>query len=163
MGEKFNTELNKIQNMKNYNKTKQRLLDDMATAYISDSFNGLDESLISVKSMRKALRANGYTVQEIDDFLVEYSYITKRQIRLYYNQSIYNEDLTVRKEVEAIPTFYNEQCLTDSIIEELNKRPKLLKALKKGVNKSYLSRDLNIKNPVLLQDFYNKHKAIIDI
>ena len=54
MGEKFNNELSKIQNMKVYSKRKQRALDDLATAYISDSYNGLDESLIAVKSAKKA-------------------------------------------------------------------------------------------------------------
>lgn len=162
MGEKFNTELNKVQAIKSYNKTKQRLLDDMATAYISNSFNGLDESLIAVKSIRKALRANGYTAQQIDDFLVEYSYITKSQIRRYYNQSIYNEDCSIKSNVAQVVANHSDRTTTDLIIDELQKRPALLKALQKGMRADQIQRDFKINNTTLLKNFYEQHKDIIN-
>ena len=163
MGEKFNNELSKIKNMKTYSKVKQRALDDLATAYISNSYNGLDESLIAVKTLKKALRANGYSVQEIEDYLIERSYITKANIRKMYNQSIYNEDLTVKYEVECVPVFHTDKSTTDIIIEELQKRPALLKALEENKSRDTIAHTFKINNTTLLKNFYEANKSIINI
>ena len=163
MGEKFNNEISKVQTMKIYSKQKQRALDDLATAYISDSLGDLDQSLIGVKSIRKTLRANGYSQQEIEDYLIQYSYITKTQILKLYNQSIYNEDLTVKYEVECIPAFHSNKSTTDLIIDALKNRPDLLRALKKDMRQDHISEKFKVNNPVLLKQFYEANKNIIEL
>lgn len=162
MGEKVNNELSKISKMKAYSKRKESLLSDLATAYISDKIGTLDESLIAVKSMRKALRATGYTEQQIDDYIIERSYITKADIRKMYNQSIYNDDMTIKSEVEILPAFHTDNNTTDLIIDELKSRPVLLSALQRGTSEAHLRQNLHIKNATLLINFYNKNKDIIN-
>ena len=163
MGEIFDNKLSKIQNMKKYSLNKERMLSDMATAYISDSFNGLDESLKAVHSMRRALSAAGYTLQEIDDFLIERSYITKSQINKMFNQSIYNDDNSLIASVECVPAFHTDKSTTDIIIEELERRPALIKALEKGMRVDQIQRDFKVNNSTVLKNFYNAHKDIINI
>ena len=148
--------------MKEYSKRKQRALDDLATAYLQDG-KPLDDGLFIVNSIKKALRANGYNSQEIEDYLIEFSYCSKTRIRGLYNESIYNEDCSIKKVVECIPAFHTDKSLTDSIIDELKSRPALLKALQKGVKKSCLNEIYKINMPTLLIDFYNANKDIIEL
>ena len=162
MGEIFDKRLKEVSNMKGYSKRKQRALDDLATAYLQDG-KPLDQGLHEVNKIKKSLRATGYSQQVIEDFLIERSYINKTSLRKYYHESIYNEDMSVKIQVECIPSFHTDKCLTDLIIEEIKSRPKLLNALRKNVDKAYLSRDLKISNPVLLQQFYNQYKEIIEL
>ena len=162
MGERFNEELKKISEIKTYSKRKQRLLDDLATAYIQHD-TPLDKALVSVKSLKKALRVNGYNDAQIEDYLIEFSYISKTQIRKLYTESIYNEDCTIRKEIECIPSFHTEKSLTDLIIEEIQSRPKLLNALKKGTSEANIRQNYNIANSTLLINFYNANKDIIEL
>ena len=162
MGEIFDKRLKEVSSMKTYSKCKQRALDDMATAYLQDG-KPLDDGLHIVNSIKKALRANGYNSQEIEDYLIEFSYCSKTRIRGLYNESIYNEDCSIKKVVECIPAFHTDKSLTDSIIDELKSRPALLKALQKGVKKSCLNEIYKINMPTLLIDFYKANKNIIDI
>ena len=162
MGEQFNKRLEEISKMKTYSKQKQRALDDMATAYLQDG-KPLDQGLFIVNSIKKALRANGYNQQQIEDYLIEYSYCSKTRIRRLYNESIYNEDCSIKKVVECIPAFYTDKSLTDSIIDELKSRPVLLADIKKGMRADNLQRKHKINNTTLLINFYDKHKAIIEL
>ena len=162
MGEIFDKRLKEVSKMKTYSKRKQRALDDLATAYLQDG-KPLDQGLYEVNKIKKSLRATGYSQQEIEDFLIERSYISKTSLRKYYHESIYNEDYSIKTVVECIPAFHTEKSLTDLIIEEIKNRPKLLNALRKKVDKAYLSRDLKIQHPVLLQQFYNANKDIIEL
>ena len=161
MGEVFNKRLEEISKMKIYSKRKQRALDDLATAYLQDG-KPLDEGLHEVNKLKKALRLTGYSSQQIEDYLIEYSYISKKSIRKYYHESIYNEDMSISSHVENIPAFYTEQCLTDIIIDELKIRPALLKALRKGASRESLAITYKINNSTLLQNFYEKYKDIIN-
>ena len=161
MGEIFDKRLEEISKMKNYSKRKQRALDDLATAYLQGK--PLDDGLHEVNKIKKSLRATGYSQQEIEDFLIERSYISKTSLRKYFHESIYNEDYTIKKVVECIPAFHTDKSLTDLIIEEIKSRPKLLNALKNKASKQYLSQKLFINQPALLQDFYNANKDIIEL
>lgn len=162
MGEVFDKRLKEVSNMKTYSKRKQRALDDMATAYLQDG-KPLDQRLFVVNSIKKALRANGYNTQEIEDYLIEYSYCSKTRIRKLYNESIYNEDCSIKKVVECIPSFHTEKSLTDLIIDELHNRPVLLADIKKGMRADNLQRKHKINNTTLLINFYDKHKDIIEL
>lgn len=162
MNEIFSKRLEEISKMREYSKRKQRALDDLATAYLQDG-KPLDEGLHEVNKIKKSLRATGYTAQEIEDFLIERSYISKTSLRKYFHESIYNEDMSFKKVVECIPSFYTEKSLTDLIIEEIQSRPKLLNALKNKASKQYLSQKLFINQPALLQQFYNANKDIIEL
>ena len=162
MGKIFDKRLEEISKMKIYSKRKQRALDDLATAYLQDG-KPLDQGLHEVNKIKKALKATGYSAQQIEDFLIERSYIGKTSLRKYYHESIYNEDYTIKKVVECVPAFYTEKSLTDLIIEEIQSRPKLLNALKNKASKQYLSQKLNINQPALLKDFYAANKDIIDL
>ena len=165
MGEKFNEELKKAEKLRKYNSYKaSKLLDDMATAYISTEFNGLDNSLVAVKTAKKAMRAQGIPQHIIDEYFIERSYLSKTQLRSFVNDSIYTEDnsMRIKTVVELIPAFYTNKTTTDIIIEELKSRPELLDALKRGIAKSGLTERYHVTSPVLLQNFYNKHKDIIN-
>ena len=162
MGEIFDKRLKEVSNMKTYSKRKQRALDDLATAYIQRD-KSLDQGIYEVNKLKKALRATGYNSQQIEDYLIEYSHISKKSIRKYYHESIYNEDYTIKKVIECIPAFYREETTTDLIIDEIKSRPKLLKALKNDASKQYLSQKLNINQPALLKDFYAANKDIIEL
>ena len=116
-----------------------------------------------VNSIKKALRANGYNQQQIEDYLIEYSYCSKTRIRKLYNESIYNEDCSIKKVVECIPAFHTDKSLTDSIIDELKSRPVLLADIKKGMRADNLQRKHKINNTTLLINFYDKHKDIIEL
>ena len=162
MGEVFNKRLEEAQNMKTYSKQKQRALDDMATAYLQDG-KPLDQGLFIVNSIKKALRANGYNQQEIEDYLIEYSYCSKARIRRLFNESIYNEDCSLKKVVECVPAFHTDKSTTDMIIDELKNRPKLLKALQKNSSEANIRQNYGIANSTLLINFYKANKNIIDI
>lgn len=162
MGEVFNKRLEEVSKIKTYSKQKQRALDDMATAYLQDG-KPLDDGLHIVNSIKKALRANGYNQQQIEDYLIEYSYCSKTRIRRLYNESIYNEDYSIKKVVECIPAFHTDKSLTDSIIDELKSRPVLLADIKKGMRADNLQRKHKINNTTLLINFYDKHKDIIEV
>lgn len=161
MGDIFDKRLEEISKIKEYSKRKQRALDDLATAYLQDG-KPLDEGLHEVNKIKKSLRATGYTAQEIEDFLIERSYISKTSLRKYFHESIYNEDYSIKTVVECIPAFYSEKSLTDLIINEIQKRPKLLRALKNNASKQYISQKLCIDQPTLIKDFYNANKDIIE-
>ena len=160
----FEEQIKKAEKLAGYNKQKAcRLLDDLATAYISQDFNTLDKSYYAVKSIRKTLSSMGYTLAEIDDYLLQFSYITNTQIRKLRTQSIYmNDSMSIVPHIENIKDKEQKRIETDLIIDTLKSKPKLLQALQKGLNKSTLLRTYDIHNPTLLQDFYNKHKSIID-
>jgi len=162
MRENFDKELNKI---KTINKSKSyRLLDDLATSYISAYADNkhLDESLLYVKLTRKYLTSKGFTVAEIDDYLLERSYISKVQLNRLKTESIYmNDSPAIARHIENIQDRLEKKKTTDIIIDHLKSKPELLRALKKGINKSNLNRKYNIENPVLLQKFYAEHKGII--
>ena len=165
MGEKFNAEIKKAEKLSKYNSYKaSKLLDDVATAYISTEFNGLDNSLVAVKTAKKAMRAQGIPNHLIDEYFIERSYLSKTQLKSFVNDSIYTEDdsTKLRPVVELIPAFHNDKTTTDIIIEELKSRPELLDALKRGVSKSGLTERYHVTSPVLLQNFYSKNKSIID-
>lgn len=164
MGEIFNTELKRIKEISAYNKSRAySMLDDMATAYLSTDFNGLDKSLLAVKTTKKLLRSMGYSKSEIQDYLLEHSYITKTRIRKLRIESIYNEDCTIRKEVENVPMYAETSKPIDIIIDTLKSRPELLSALKRRVNKGTLSDYYHVTSPVLLQNFYDKHKDLFNV
>ena len=161
MGERFDQEMEKVKSITKYSKLKESLLSDMGTAYISNQFEGLDKSLIAVKSMRKALRAMGYSLREVEEYLLEHSYLTQTRIRKMFNESIYNEDCSIKTVVECVP-FHTEQSTTDLIIEELKSRPALLKALKNGSSRQSIEQNHKVHNGTLLKSFYAKYADIID-
>ena len=159
----FDEQLQKAQEIAKYNKLRSsQLLDDLSTAYISNEFDTLDKSYYAVKSIRKSLRSQGYTLAEINDYLLEYSYITKTQINKLRNQSIYMHDsMTITPHIENIADRETKQKATDIIIDTLKSKPKLLSALKRGVSAQYITQKLHVNNSTMLIDFYNKHKEII--
>lgn len=161
MGEVFDKELEKAKSLA-YNKSRQaRVLDDLSTAYLSTDFEGLDKSLISVKMARKYLRSRGYTQAEIDDFFLQKSCLSKTSLRKLRNESIYNEDNSIRDIVSCIP-FHTDTNTTDLIIEELKNRPALLQALKKGSSRDSIAKTFKLNNTTLLVNFYNKYQSIIE-
>jgi len=164
MGQIFNDELNKAEKLSKYNKQRaSRVLDDMATAYLSTEFNGLDKSLIAVKTAKKALRAQGYSQEVIDDYMLQRSYLSKTNLRHLMNDSIYTDDsVMVKPIIELRVASHNDCTTTDLIIDRIKSTPVLLSALQRGVSKVYLSRDLGVSSPVLLQHFYSQYKEFID-
>ena len=165
MGKYFDEKLSKVSQLAKYNKVKSsRILDDMATAYISGvELKGLDEALSGVFSIRKSLLSQGYTIAEIDDYLLEYSYITKTQIRKLRTQSIYmNDSVSIAPNIENIETKVQKRKETDLIIDILKSKPDLLKALQKGIARTTIESKFKTCNTSKLIDFYNQHKSIID-
>jgi hypothetical protein len=164
MRENFDLQLSKISNLKNADK-KSQLLDDLSTAYISSYADNkhLDESLLYVKMTRKYLRSQGFTNAEINDYLLERSYISKTDLRKLKTESIYLHDsVSIAPHIENKIERHNSRTTTDLLIAELKKRPELLSCLQRGVNESYIKRRFKMHNPTLLKNFYNKHKSIID-
>jgi len=163
--EKFDSEIQKAIS-KSYNKSvSSRILDDLATAYISQPAHGhLDESLRAVKSTRHALAREGYSIAEIDDYLLEHSYLSKTQIRKLRTQSIHIDDSgSLNPAIENRIANHSDQTTTDLIIDELKSRPSLLRALQKGFNESHIRNNLHIPNSKLLIKFYKHHKDIIEL
>lgn len=160
----FNEQIKKAEKLSHYNKSRaSRLLDDLATAYISQDFNTLDKSFYAVKSARKSLSSAGYTLAEIDDYLLQYSYITKTQINKLRNQSIYlNDSISIAPHIENIQDKETKIKETDLIIDTLKSNKKLLRALQKNTRQDHISEKFKISNPVLLKQFYEQHKSIID-
>ena len=165
MGEKFDTEIKKAEKLSKYNMYKaSKLLDDLGTAYISTEFNCLDNSLIAVKTAKKAMRAQGIPQHIIDEYFIERSYLSKTQLRSFVNDSIYTEDDSMKTKlvVELIPAFHTDKTTTDIIIDELKSRPVLLSALQRGVSAQFITQKLNVPNAIALKNFYKKNKSIID-
>ena len=166
INEKFNSEIEKIKAIKTFSKRKQILIDDLASGYLSayaDNECSLDQGLIRIKTMRKMLRAKGYSSDQVNDFIIERAYISKADIRKIFNESIYNFDDSIRTDVETIPAHFNGQCTTDLIIDELKARPELLKALDNKMDLSNMQKKFRITNVSLLQQFYNANKDIINM
>lgn len=166
MGLNFNSELDRIKEIQSYNVERaSKMLDDLSTAYISASeHGGLDKSLIAVRTFKKLLRSHGFTIADINDFLIEKSYISKRRIRDLKTESIFQSDSqSIRPEIMAIKTEYtpDNNNTVDLIISELKSKPVLLEALKKNCSIQYLSHDLNISQPTALKKFYEQYKDII--
>ena len=163
MGEIFNEQLEKAKKLSGYNKARaSRLLDDLATAYISDNFDGLDKSYYAVKSVRKSLLTAGYTVSEIDDYLLEHSYISKTRMNKLRTQSIYmNDSCSIAPHIENIADRETVRLATDIIIDTLQSKPDLLQALKSGHSRQRIEYKHKIKNVIELQNFYNKYNDII--
>lgn len=163
MRENFDKEIEKV---KTVNKSKSfRLLDDLSTAYISSYADDkhLDESLLYVKLTRKYLTSKGFTLAEIDDYLLERSYISKTNLNRLKTESIYmNDSPAIAKHIENIQDRIQGKNCTDIIIDRLKSQPDLLDCLKRHVNESYIKRKFNINSPTLLQNFYDKNKNIID-
>jgi len=163
MREKFDAELNKI---KTVSKAKSyRLLDDCATAFISAYADKkhLDESLLYVKLTRKYLTSKGFTVAEIDDYLLEQSYISKTRINKLRSDSLYMPDsLTVTPHIENKVDRHNTRTTTDLIIDKLQSNKDLIIALKNGISKQSLQYKFKISNSQLLINFYNQHRDIIE-
>lgn len=166
MGEKFNTEIEKIKAIKTYSKRKEILIDDIASGYLSayaDKDCTLDQGLIRIKTMRKMLRAKGYTPDQVNDFIIERAYISKADIRKIFNESIYNFDDTIRNDIETIPAHFSGQCTTDLIIDELKTRPELLQALENKKDLSNMQKKFKVNNISMLQKFYDANKDIINM
>jgi len=162
MRENFDKQLSKLEKMKS--EKRFRLLDDMSTAFISSyaSNEHLDKSLLYVKLTRKALLSKGFTLAEIDDYLLERSYISKRQINRLRTESIYmNDNMSITPHIENKADREQEKNVNDLIIDKLQSAPVLLSALKRGVSEAHLRQNLKIKNATLLKNFYEKHKDII--
>jgi len=164
MGEKFNAELQKAEKLSKYNMSKaSRLLDDMATAYLSTDFDGLDKSLVAVKTAKKAMRAQGIRQDIIDDFFLQRSYLSKTTLRSLVNDSIYMGDTVI-----VIPTIenriasHNDKTTTDLIIDFVQSRPDLLSCLQRGTAREVIAKKFQLSNTTLLINFYNRHKEIID-
>jgi hypothetical protein len=160
--ENFDNELSKV---KRVNKSKSfRLLDDLGTAFLSaySENEHLDKSLLYVKLTRKALLSKGYTLAEIDDYLIERSIVSKTRVNKLRTESIYmNDSTSIAPHIENRVDRHNARTTTDLIIDGLLSRPELLNALKNGIKKSWLNEKFEIKNPTMLIDFYNQHKDII--
>lgn len=164
MGTIFNKEIEKAKKLSGYNKQRaSRLLDDMATAYLSTEFDGLDKSLIAVKTAKKAMRAQGIKQDIIDDYFLQRSYLSKTTLRSLVNESIYTGDsITVNPIIENRVASHSDKTTTDLIIDELHNRPALLNALRKNIHIRNLERTYNVKNAQLLKNFYNKYHDIIE-
>jgi hypothetical protein len=163
MREQFDSELKRIEKISKYNKDRSiGMLDDMATAYISSNEYGhLDTSLVVVRSTKKLLRSQGFSRDEVNDYMLENSYLSKTQIRKLRLQSL--DDVQYSKEIiDNRPLLHSERTTTDLIIDGLKSRPALLNALKRGVVKQNLTQNYNVANAQLLINFYEKHKSIID-
>lgn len=166
MRENFDLQLSKIakyQKRHSSNSVKaSELLDDMATAFISaKEYGHLDESLKAVKSTRKLLLSQGYSRQEINDYFLQHSYISKTRIRKLRIESIDDtESNTIIADTRS--ALFNSHTTTDRIINSLKARPELLSALQQGIDKRRLSDTFHISSPVLLQHFYAKYKDIIN-
>ena len=76
--------------------------------------------------------------------------------------SIYNDDDTIRNDVETIPAHFSGKCTTDLIIDELKNRPALLNDLKNGMRADNIQRKHKINNTTLLKNFYEANKDIIN-
>ncbi len=162
MRENFDNQLSKLEKMKT--EKRFRLLDDMSTAFISaySSNEHLDKSLMYVKLTRKALLSKGFSLAEIDDYLLEQSYISKRQINRLITDSIYmNDNMSIAPHIENRADKQQEKNVNDLIIDKLKSKPELLEALKRGVSRENLAITFNLKNTTLLKNFYEKHKEII--
>ena len=164
MGQIFDEEISKAEKIAKYNKTRSaKLLDDMATAYLSTEFNGLDKSLIAVKTAKKALRAQGYSQADIEDYMLQRSYLSKTNLRHLCNDSIYTgDDNMLNPVIELRVASHSDRCTTDLIIDELQTRPALIRALKKDCTVRNLEITYKVNNAQLLKNFYSKNKEIID-
>ena len=164
MREKFDSEIQKALS-KSYNKKLSgRILDDLATAYISQPAHGhLDDSLQAVKNTRHALAREGYSTAEIDDYLIEHSYLSKTRIYKLRTLSIFIEDSnSLQPAIENRVACHSDATTTDLIIDRIKSNPVLWSALQRGTSAQYITQKLNIPNATLLKNFYEHHKDIID-
>ena len=156
----FIEQLEEIKKIKTYSEKKQNLLDDMASAYIADNKGDLNESIKSIKTMRKALKMKGYSLREINEYILQYSYLSKSKINRMFSQSMYNEDNSIKSVVECVP-FFTPHSTTDLIINELKTRPALVRALKKNIDNSSMQKTYNVKNPALIKKFFAQYENLI--
>jgi len=163
MREQFNSELERIEKISKYATGRASgMLDDLATAYISASeFGHLDKSLISIRTAKKHMRAQGHTKEQINDYFLERSYLSKTTLRQITTDSIYNADNSLKPIIENLTINNYNENVTDIIIDKLKSEPVLLSALRRGVSEAHLRQNLKIKNATLLKNFYEKHKDII--
>jgi len=164
MGKIFDDELNRIKDIQAYNTERASgMLDDLASAYISASeFNGLDNSLIAIRTGKKALRAVGHSKAIVNDYFIERSYLSKTRLKSFKNDSIYTDSGLIRHDIESIKDRESSLPVNDLIIEELKSRPALLTALKNGYSRQYINQAFKIDKSIALKNFYNQYKNIID-
>jgi len=165
MRENFDSELEKIETISKYSKTRAcKMLDDMGTAYLSSysSQEHLDTSLIHIRTAKKYLRSKGFTQAEIEDYMLEKSYISKTDLNRLRTESIYMCDSpSLAPHIENIVDRQNSRTTTDLIIDKLQSNQDLLLCLQKGMRADNLQRKFNLTNTTLLINFYEKHKEII--
>lgn len=150
------TQAEELQKLDNYDRAS-KLLDDLGTAYINGfEFNGLDKSLIAVRTGKKALRMRGTQAQLVDDFMLERSTLSKTQIKRFLNESLYSTPEC--QELQA-PHIKNNEV--DQVISEIESRPYLITCLQAGHSRQYIEQTFNLKGVVELQNFYKKHQSII--
>ena len=162
MREQFDSELKRIEKISTYNKDRAvSMLDDMATAFISaNEYGHLDTSLVVVRATKKLLRSQGYTRDEVNDYLLENSYLSKTQIRKLRVQSI--DDIQYSQEIaDKRPALFDSCTTTDLIIDSLKSRPELLNCLKNGMPRKTLEDKFRLSNSSTLIKFYEQHKDII--
>lgn len=167
MGEIFNSELKRVEKINKYNKQRaSRMLDDMATAYISGvEHSGLDKSLTAVRTAKKALRMQGFSQDFIDDFFLQTSYLSKKKFKQIRNElltdTIYSgQNGALNPVIENLQAREQGQNTTDLLIETLKSRPELISALERGVKRSGIKQTYKINAPEALIKFYNQHKEL---
>lgn len=163
MGEQFNSELKRVEELNKYSKKRaSRILDDMATAYLSGrEHGGLDKSLIAVRQAKKALRMQGFNQDFIDDYFLQKSYLSKTQLKQFMNESIFTgENGTINPVIEQLQAREQRKNINDLIIDELKSRPELIGVLKRGTTKQNLRQNYNVTSSQLLLNFYEEHKEL---
>jgi hypothetical protein len=160
MNDKFVAEIQKAKDLHYNKKLAGRLLDDLGTAFISSVEHGsLDKSLNAVKSTRHTLAREGYSQAEIDDYLLEHSYLSKTRISKLRTQSIFiDESVNIIPIIDNRGTKFN---MTDRLIDTIQSKPDLLKALSKGMRADNIQRKFKISHTTQLINFYNANKDII--
>ena len=170
MREQFDSELMRIKEISKYNQERASvMLDDMGSAYLYayDNNEHLDKSLLTVRVSRKSLKAKGYAKDFINDYFIQRSYLSKTTLKSLSHESIFLSDESLNPMVERCLSkttiaMFDGRTTTDLIIDQLQGKPELLSALQRGISKSGLTERYGVSNPVLLQNFYNKHKDIIN-
>lgn len=163
MGENFSSELKRVEEINKYSKKRaSRMLDDMATAYLSGrEHGGLDRSLIAVRQAKKALRMQGFKQDFIDDYFLQKSYLSKTQLKQLMADSIFTGDNgEINPAIEQLQAREERKNVNDLIIDELKSRPELIEVLKKGMRADNIQRKFNLTNTTLLKNFYEEHKEL---
>ena len=143
------------------------MLDDCATALISQGQynNDTDKSLQAVKNVRHILTSKGYSQAEIDDYLLERSYLSKTQIKNLRNSSIFedSEELKIVPDIKLRIALHSDKTTTDLLIDAIQSKPLLLSCLQKNMRPDNIQRKFpQLKNVTLIANFYSEHKDIID-